>query len=151
MANPFRIFAAGALLLVTTGSAFAAPAVALSAVNVRSGPGTNYAVIGTLSRGITVEVLSCTPAWCAIGWTRPAYVSAGYLGFDGPPPYVGGPPIVVQAVPAAPVAPPIVVAPPVAPLVYASPPPVLFYPPPPRFYGPPPAPGPYFGVGVWSW
>lgn len=151
MANPSRILAAGAALLLSASGALAAPAVALSGVNVRSGPGTGYGVIGTLPRGVAVEVLSCTPAWCAIGWGRPAYVSAAYLGFDGPPPYMAGPPVVVQAVPAPPVAAPIVVAPPVAPLVYAPPPPVQFYPPPPRFYGPPPAPGPYFGVGVWSW
>jgi len=146
-----RLFLAGAVVLGMCGTACAGPAVVLGAVNVRSGPGTSFSVIGQLPRGINVEVLGCTPAWCSISWSRTAFVAASFLGFERGPPVAEVQPVVVNAIPAPPVAAPIIVAPPVAPLVYAPPPPVLFYPPPPRFYGPPPAPGPYYGVGVWSW
>ncbi|MFG1463016.1 SH3 domain-containing protein [Xanthobacter sp. DSM 24535] len=122
-----------ALVFVAPASlALADSAVVLGDLNVRAGPGTNYSVIGTLGRGMNVQVLSCSPAWCSIGWRGPAFVSAAYLGFDGPPPYM-------QSVPV-----------PAGPGIYAAPPPVQYYPA-PGFYGPPPAPGPYIGFGVWSW
>ncbi|OZB04078.1 MAG: hypothetical protein B7X67_15245 [Rhizobiales bacterium 39-66-18] len=99
-------------------------AMVLGDLNVRAGPGTNYAVIGSLVRGMNVQVLSCTPAWCNISWRGPAYVSAAYLGFEGPPPYIQpGPVVVVPGPSPVPVAPAIVIAPPTAPLVYAAPPP----------------------------
>ncbi|MFG1395699.1 SH3 domain-containing protein [Roseixanthobacter pseudopolyaromaticivorans] len=147
-----RILVTAFGLVAPASLAYADSATVLGDLNVRAGPGTNFPVIGSLVRGMNVQVMSCTPAWCSIGWRGPAYVSAAYLGFDGPPPYIQpGPVVVVPGPSPVPVAPAIVIAPPTAPLVYAAPPPVLFYPPPPRFYGPPPAPGPYVGFGVWSW
>lgn len=46
-------------------------------VNIRSGPGTGYSVVGTLNFGDTVYV-----TWCKYGWAKIAnkqYVSAQYL------------------------------------------------------------------------
>lgn len=51
-----------------------------AAVNVRSGPGTNYAKLGELKRGDTVTLVGSTGSWSIIKWgTGTAYVSSGYL------------------------------------------------------------------------
>lgn len=57
-----------------------AGATALTTLNLRSGPGTAYPVIGVLRPGDGVAVAGCRPGWCFIqsrhgeGWA-----SAGYL------------------------------------------------------------------------
>lgn len=58
--------------------ASAAPATATSGVNVRSGPGTSYQVIGGLSSGQRVDVQGCRSGWCYINGPT-GYVSASYL------------------------------------------------------------------------
>jgi uncharacterized protein YraI len=51
-------------------------------VNMRSGPGTNYAHITTIPAGAPVEVFSC-PSWCQVayagreGWVSSNYIAAG--------------------------------------------------------------------------
>ena len=63
-------------------AASAASAFASSTVNVRSGPGTGYAVVDVLRPGQRVEVDYCKGAWCAIeqrgadGWVNANYLSA---------------------------------------------------------------------------
>lgn len=51
-------------------------------LNVRAGPGTNFAVIGVLQPGSVVSVNGCTPSWCQVGlpsgW---GWVSRKYLYF----------------------------------------------------------------------
>lgn len=158
---------AGALVALSGSSAFAASAVVLRDLNVRAGPGTNFRVIGSVRGGTNIEVVGCTPAWCSIAWPNAAFVSAAYLGFNGPAPYVAGPLVVpaVAAVPVAPVAVPVVPAMPGmvpgVPLVVAEPTAaVSVVPPPPVYYGPPsrvfvnppgPVPGYYGAWGVWGW
>lgn len=78
-------------ILVSTVAAFAAPAVATGNVNVRSGPGTGYAVIDTLRRGERVDVQQCRGSWCYVekrgadGWVSSNYLSSG-TGWSRPPP-----------------------------------------------------------------
>ena len=52
-----------------------------SALNIRSGPGTNYSVIGTASPGQTINVYSITDGWAKIKWTNnlTAYCSEKYI------------------------------------------------------------------------
>ena len=56
--------AAGLVLAAT--AAEAAPGKALVNANVRSGPGTGYAVVGVLSVGENIRVDGCSFAWCKI-------------------------------------------------------------------------------------
>ena len=88
-------------------SAPAAPssAVTHSNVNLRGGPGTNYALLRLISAGSTVEVKECKNGWCQVefqgadgyiiessiapGAPRPAIRRPGYA---GPPQVYGGPP-----------------------------------------------------------
>lgn len=56
---------AGALAL-SAGAALAAPGIASGNINVRSGPGTSYAVVDRLTKGEYVIVKSCGAKWCAI-------------------------------------------------------------------------------------
>ena len=78
------IAVAAAALVVFLPAAWAAPGTATSNVNVRSGPGTGYAVVDTLRRGEQVDVQRCQGSWCYIvkrgsdGW-----VSANYLSRSG--------------------------------------------------------------------
>lgn len=77
---------AGLALLVTTATAFAAPAIATGNVNVRSGPGTGYARVDTLRRGEQVDVQYCRGSWCYVEKRGPdGWVSANYLSRGGNP------------------------------------------------------------------
>jgi uncharacterized protein YraI len=71
--------AAGAALIVAASSAVAAPGVAKGAVNMRTGPSTNYARITTIPAGAHVNVLRC-PRWCEVVYAgRRGWVSGGYI------------------------------------------------------------------------
>jgi uncharacterized protein YraI len=75
-----RLLGAGSALLLTAGAAAAAPAVVSTDLNMRSGPGTQYGVIGTIPGGATVDVDGCTGNWCAVNFNgRSGYASASYL------------------------------------------------------------------------
>ena len=51
-----------------------------SSLNVRSGPGTNYSKIGTLTKGTKVSVISENNGWSKITYNgKDAYVSSSYL------------------------------------------------------------------------
>lgn len=70
----------GIVVLGMAGAALAAPAVATSNVNVRSGPGTGYGVVDTLRRGVRVDVQGCQGGWCYIEKSGPdGWVSWQYL------------------------------------------------------------------------
>lgn len=64
-------------------------AVASVALNVRSGPGTNYGVVDTLTRGERVRVGECRSGWCLIrsqdgtGWASERYLAAAGSGGGG--------------------------------------------------------------------
>ncbi len=80
--------ATGIAVAVTAALAFlpatqAAPGVVTSNVNVRSGPGTNYAVVTAITSGTRVDVQRCDRGFCQIearrisGWVSAQYLSAG--------------------------------------------------------------------------
>ncbi|MFD1332161.1 SH3 domain-containing protein, partial [Methylopila musalis] len=72
--------AAAAALVLSAGGALAAPATATTNLNVRSGPGTGYAVIGTIPAGRSVEVIGCDGPWCEVDLgARSGFASASYL------------------------------------------------------------------------
>ena len=75
--------AAIAFVVLPLGTALAAPATATTAVNVRSGPGSSNAVVGSLAAGERVEMGRCTGGWCQItrqgtnGWVYSKYLAVG--------------------------------------------------------------------------
>ena len=80
------LLASGAALLLSTGIAAAAPATARSDLNVRSGPGTNYPVVGALQAGETVDVQGCTGSWCRVSSAGGSgFASRSYLAMAGGP------------------------------------------------------------------
>jgi uncharacterized protein YraI len=72
------IAAAGVLATVT--GAFAYDAAATTTLNVRSGPGTNFGVVGVLNSGQIVDVVECRGSWCRIedrsvrGWASSSFL-----------------------------------------------------------------------------
>lgn len=78
-ATATAVVCAAALVLIPV-AASAAPAVATSAVNVRSGPSTSYSIVDTLRAGESVDVLGCRTGWCYVQKDGPdGYVSSSYL------------------------------------------------------------------------
>jgi uncharacterized protein YraI len=60
-------------------AAEAAPGFATGSVNLRSGPGTQYARITTIPAGARIDVRDCG-AWCAVSFNGVSgYVSANYV------------------------------------------------------------------------
>jgi len=135
---------AGLLLALSAASAVAAPALAVNNVNLRQGPGTNYAVILTIPGGSNVDVGSCGGEWCQVTFQgRHGYAIATSFdqGDGAPPPGVAGPPPDADLdvpIPVAPIAPPSI-----GPPVYVGPPPPAYY-----FYGYGPY-GPYWHGGYY--
>lgn len=84
------LLAGGAALILSTGIAAAAPATAESDVNMRSGPGPEYPVVGVLRAGETVDVAGCTGSWCRVrGPSGAGFASRNYLAMAGGVPSVG--------------------------------------------------------------
>jgi uncharacterized protein YraI len=76
--------AATAAVVLLPAAASAAPAVATANVNVRSGPGTQFGVVGVLTSGAIVDVQRCTGSWCQIEGRGPdGWVSSSYLNQRG--------------------------------------------------------------------
>ena len=72
------VVAAGALLTATAVEA--APGKARLTTNVRSGPGTGYAIVDTLAPGARVNVVSCGANWCKVTRVGPdGYVARNRL------------------------------------------------------------------------
>lgn len=80
-----RLFITAAAVSLGLGlaqTADAAPGVARGSVNLRAGPGTNYARIATIPAGAPVKVLRCG-RWCEVvyagrkGWASAAYIAHG--------------------------------------------------------------------------
>ena len=76
------LVAGATLAMAVSGmAAFAAPAVATTAVNVRSGPGISYAVVDVLLTGQRVNVNRCEENWCFVekdgldGWVSSRYLA----------------------------------------------------------------------------
>jgi len=53
-----------ASLALSAERAAADPALATSDVNLRSGPGTQYPLVGRIPGGSTVEAVNCNAGWC---------------------------------------------------------------------------------------
>ncbi len=81
LAKLAKIALISALAASITTEAFAIDATANLALNVRTGPGTNYAAIDTLYAGEVVNVTGCqSNGWCAITHSGPdGWVSGKYL------------------------------------------------------------------------
>ena len=83
-----RMNTAGLFLAALIGyhaSAAQASTVNVSVLNVRSGPGFSYRIVGTLSRGTTVHVIARSGSWSHIdrprtGWCWSAYLSSSTAG-----------------------------------------------------------------------
>lgn len=101
---------ASLVLLAFPAYAAAYTAYTTGNVNVRTGPGTDYARIATLAAGRPVDVLACQGSWCRIGYQgMRGWLSASYIERA-----VGRPPAVV-------VQPTIIVRPPYRPPYYRPP------------------------------
>jgi len=70
-----------AACLLSAGSVLAGEAVAKSAVNVRTGPGTSFGIVDQLTAGEVVNVTECAPSnFCFVEHNGPdGWVSANYL------------------------------------------------------------------------
>ncbi|MEI9407740.1 SH3 domain-containing protein [Mesorhizobium salmacidum] len=80
----FRFLLAIATILAaffgTSAAAFAYGAHTTTSLNVRTGPGAEYAKVGTLPAGFRVDVTGCQPGWCRIhGGGVSGWASSGYL------------------------------------------------------------------------
>lgn len=80
MRVPKSLILAVGLLVAGSVAASARPATVTTDLNVRSGPGTRYAVVGSLPAGARVDVGGCTGNWCRVGG---GYANASYLAFGG--------------------------------------------------------------------
>jgi len=88
-----RSFIAAAAAFLVAGPAAAQTLVvtASGSLNLRSGPGTNYPVIGQISRGAAVEQLEARSGWVRVktqngltGWAAASYLGTQQQGGKGP-------------------------------------------------------------------
>lgn len=71
----------GLALAGTLASAAAQTAVSLDLANLRSGPGTGYAVITTVPQNAPLNVLRCRNSWCRVSWQgQTGYIAASLVG-----------------------------------------------------------------------
>ena len=91
----------GPLLFAQAGT----QARAIQGVNVRTGPGVQFPVVGTLQGGEIVGLAGCDPYWCQLGGGR-GWVSRQYLAIGGEPATVASIPGSAEAQPLQPPAPP---------------------------------------------
>src|ERR1044072_2104563 len=79
-----KLLGAGAALLLSTGAALAVPGTPQNYLNVRSEPGTQYPVVGSIQGGETVAVGSCTGSWCRVSFNGGSgFASRNYLAMGG--------------------------------------------------------------------
>jgi uncharacterized protein YraI len=84
MTIKLRLLSTGAALLLSAGAAAAMPATAQTELNVRSGPGTQYPVVGSIAAGEAVDAGSCTGSWCQVSFSGGSgYANRGYLALAG--------------------------------------------------------------------
>ena len=84
MTLKFKLLAASAMLLLSAGAASAAPATAETDLNVRSGPGTQYPVIGSIQEGEAVDVRRCAGSWCRVSFSGgTGFANRSYLAMGG--------------------------------------------------------------------
>jgi uncharacterized protein YraI len=91
-----------AIAAFIASAGIASAATVTNDLNLRSGPGTGYRVIGTMPAGAYVDVVGCGGSWCRVNWQGAiGYASASYLAGGGggavyaaEPVYVAPPPVV---------------------------------------------------------
>jgi uncharacterized protein YraI len=67
--------------LLSGGLAYAQPIALNQNSALYSGPGVNYSALGSLQKGLVVNILSCDPNWCrVISGEIVGFVPAGSLG-----------------------------------------------------------------------
>jgi uncharacterized protein YraI len=115
-----------------------------ASVNIRSGPGTQYYVVGTAPPGAWIGVHSCLSRWCSVTYAGvTGWMSSAYISYARRAPYYAPKPYVYRPLPPPPV---YYYPPPYAPRYYPPPYPRR-YPPPPPVYRPHGYYGFYFGLG----
>lgn len=78
------ILGGGILLMLGTYAVQAQTAFVTGSVNLRQGPGTQYARIAALPRGVSVHIDMCRAGWChvrtswGLGWVSGRYLAHGY-------------------------------------------------------------------------
>ncbi len=91
-----RACLAAGFLVLASAAVSAAPAVVITNLNLRQGPGTNFGIITTIPGGATVNVVTCSGEWCNVTFgDRGGYVLARSLDMGAPGP-VGPAPVVVE-------------------------------------------------------
>ena len=86
MTLKIKLLSAASVLVLSAGAASAAPATAESALNMRSGPGTQYQVVATIPGGATVDVAGCTGSWCQVSFNgESGFANRSYLTMGGEP------------------------------------------------------------------
>ncbi|GGK32005.1 SH3 domain-containing protein [Salinarimonas ramus] len=112
---------AGALALAALGAvsgAQAEPARTTADLNLRQGPGTQYAIVASMPRGSLVDVRDCVRSWCEVGYRgRIGWASRRFLALGAVPG-----PIAPRPIAPGPVIPGPVVPGPVRPVPEAAPP-----------------------------
>lgn len=74
--------AAVIIAIGVSGATAATSAVAVTRVNMRAGPSTQYPVVVTLPSGTALTLYGCTAdtAWCDVGWGRDrGWIAASYV------------------------------------------------------------------------
>jgi hypothetical protein len=82
-----RAICAAVLMAASAEFANAALVRISTNTNLRQGPGTHFAVLGTAPAGTVVNVIRCGVEWCNVLWAgRPGYMIARNVGRAGPAP-----------------------------------------------------------------
>src|SRR5690242_5387634 len=98
-----KLMTSAGVLALSTGLAVAAPAMVENDLNLRAGPGVEFAVVAAMPGGATVDVMNCQAGWCQVayggtmGWASRAYLGLGggvaagpaYRGYGGSYAYRG--------------------------------------------------------------
>lgn len=98
-----KIVIAAGLIAISAGAASANPAEARNELNMRTGPGPQYAIVISMPRGANARVWNCDGAWCRVSWNgHSGYSSERYLDITRYAPTVarGPAPAVTYAAPA---------------------------------------------------
>jgi len=83
-----QVLIGGIGALLASAAAAAGSAVTTGDLNIRSGPGTGYPVVGVIPVGHSVRVANCVAdsAWCAVdfagthGWSSASYMTGAAIG-----------------------------------------------------------------------
>ena len=86
-------------LLFSAGAVSAASVTDIYNLNLRSGPGINYDVIGTMPAGSDIRVLRCSHSWCRVAWNGTSGFASREFISSGGPVYAASPvaPVAVAA------------------------------------------------------